>query len=200
MGDVDRKLKSTVTDISNKSWADLCNSSQSSQSQSDLDSPLKDGAKECSKNGDIEEDELYDMVFKQVKKEVVKPSAQDDLSLTSFMNNVHMVTPVKQEYDDKTLTFDEDTICSPFVKEESNKISEKKPEEVLCKEENIQKDIQHVKRRLTSECESVISDPVSPERVSKVNKKSADHKNIHDSVESPKYANLYVKLFNEINP
>uniref|UniRef100_A0A2S2NJ93 Histone RNA hairpin-binding protein n=1 Tax=Schizaphis graminum TaxID=13262 RepID=A0A2S2NJ93_SCHGA len=185
MADVKRKLKSTVTDLSGKSWAELCDSSQSSQSQTDNDSPLKNVDDPSVKNGD-DEDDLYDMVFQPVKKEFVKASNQDDLSLTSFMNNVHMVTPVKQEFDEKTHMFDEDTICSPFIKEESNKTSDNKPKEVICKEENLKKDVQHAKRRLTSESESVVTDSVSPERVNKVNKKSTDHKNIHDSVESPK--------------
>jgi len=196
MADVDRKLKSTVTDLSGKSWAELCDSSQSSQSQTDTDSPLKLGGEASSKNRD-DEDELYDLVFKPVKKEFVKASTQDDLSLTSFMNNVHMVTPVKQEYDDKALTFDEDTICSPFVKQEYVDTPDVKPEEVVCKKENLKKDLQHAKRRLTSE--SVITDPVSPERVNKVNKKSTEHKNIHDSVASPKYECIFIKYTNEIN-
>lgn len=185
MAGVERKLESTVTDLSGKSWAELCDSSQSSQSQTDIDSPLKLDGEATSKNGDAEDD-LYDLVFKPVKKEFVKASTQDDLSLTSFMNNVHMVTPVKQEHDDKTLTFDEDTICSPFVKEEWNKTLDKKPKELVCKEENLKKDLQHAKRRLTSESESVITDPVSPERVNKVNKISSEHTNIHDCVASPK--------------
>lgn len=183
MADIDRKLKSTVTDLSGKSWADLCDSSQSSQSQTDVDSPLKLDGEVRTKNG-VDEDELYDLVFKPVKKESVK--AQDDLSLTSFMNNVHMVTPIKQEFDDKSLTFDEDTICSPFVKQEQIDTPDIKPKELVCKEENLKQDLQHAKRRLTSESESVVTDPVSPERVNKVNKKSTDHKNIHDSVASPK--------------
>lgn len=183
MADIDRKLKSTVTDLSGKSWADLCDSSQSSQT--DVDSPLKLDGEARTKNGDGEdEDELYDLVFKPVKKESV--NAQDDLSLTSFMNNVHMVTPIKQEFDDKSLTFDEDTICSPFVKQEQIDTLDIKPKETVCKEENLKQDLQHAKRRLTSESESVVTDHVSPERVNKVNKKSTDHKNIHDSVASPK--------------
>ncbi|XP_001944356.1 histone RNA hairpin-binding protein [Acyrthosiphon pisum] len=193
MAGVDRKLKSTVTDLSGKSWAELCDSSQSSQSQTDIDSPLKPGGEASSKNRD-DDDELYDLVFKPVKKELVKASTQDDLSLTSFMNNVHMVTPVKQEYDDKTVAFDEDTICSPFVKQEFIDTPDIKPKvEVICKEENLKKDLQHAKRRLTSE--SVVTDTVSPERVNKVNKKSTEHKNIHDTVESPK-----VKLGRETDP
>ncbi|CAH1707892.1 histone RNA hairpin-binding protein [Aphis gossypii] len=194
MADVERKLKSTVTDLSGKSWAELCDSSQSSQSQTDIDSPLKLVDDPSTKNGD-EEDDLYDMVFQPVKKEFVKTSTQDDLSLTSFMNNVHMVTPVKQEYDEKTPTFDEDTICSPFVKEESNKTPDNNSKEVVCKEENLKNDLQHAKRRLTSESESVVTDSVSPERVNKVNKKSTEHKNIHDSVTSPK-----VQLGRETDP
>jgi len=103
-----------------------------------------------------------------------------------------MVTPVKQEYDDKTLAFDEDTIFSPFVKQEFIDTPDIKPKlEVICKEENVKKDLQHAKRRLTSE--SVVTDPVSPERVNKVNKKSTEHKNIHDTVESPKYECIFVK-------
>lgn len=186
MANVDRKLKSTVTDLSGKSWAELCDSSQSSQSQTDIDSPLKLGDEASAKNRD-EEDELYDLVFKPVKKEFVKASTQDDLSLTSFMNNVHMVTPVKQEYNDKTLTFDEDTICSPFVKQELIDTPDIKP-----KEENLKKDLQHAKRRLTSESESLATNPVSTERANKVNKKSTEHKNIHDSVASPKYECIFV--------
>jgi len=97
-----------------------------------------------------------------------------------------MVTPIKQEFDDKSLTFDEDTICSPFVKQEQIDTLDIKPKETVCKEENLKQDLQHAKRRLTSESESVVTDHVSPERVNKVNKKSTDHKNIHDSVASPK--------------
>jgi len=100
------------------------------------------------------------------------------------MNNVHMVTPVKQEYDDKTPTFDEDTICSPFVKQEFIDTPDIKP-----KEENLKKDLQHAKRRLTSESESVVTNPV---RVNKINKKSTEHTNIHDSVASPKYELIFV--------
>jgi len=103
-----------------------------------------------------------------------------------------MVTPIKQEYDNTSVTFDEDTICSPFVKQEQVDTPDVKPKELVCKEENL-KDLQHAKRRLTSETESVVTDPGSPERVNKVNKKSTDHKNIHDSVESPKYAYNFVK-------
>ncbi|XP_025199452.1 histone RNA hairpin-binding protein [Melanaphis sacchari] len=194
MADVERKLKSTVIDLSGKSWAELCDSSQSSQSQTDTDSPLKLVDEPSKKNGD-DDDDLYDMVFKPVKKEFVKAPTQDDLSLTSFMNNVHMVTPIKQENDEKTLTFDEDTICSPFVKKESKTTSGNNPKESVCKEQNPKKDLQHAKRRLTSESESVVTDSVSPERVNKVNKKSTEHKNIHDSESSPK-----VKLERETDP
>jgi len=102
-----------------------------------------------------------------------------------------MVTPVKQEVDDKSLTFDEDTICSPFVKQEWIDSPDIKPKELVCKEENPKKDLQHAKRRLTSQSESVVTDPVSPERVNKVTKKSTEHKNIHDSVATPKYA-IYI--------
>lgn len=188
MTDVNQKLKSTITDIAGKSWADLCDSSQSSQSQLDYeyDSPLKSDAN--LKNDD--EDELYDMVFQPVKKENPKVASQDDLSLTSFMNNVHMVTPVKQENDEtpSTVIINEDTITSPFVKDESKDSLNKKPELPLIKDET-KKDILHAKRKLTSECGSVVSDPVTPERNNKINKKSEEHKNIHDSVESPKYVN-----------
>lgn len=186
MTDVNRKLKSTITDIAGKSWAELCDSSQSSQSQLDyeFDSPLKNDAK-LTKDDD---DELYDMVFQPVKKENPKVASQDDLSLTSFMNNVHMVTPVKQENDKPptTVIINEDTITSPFVKDESKDSQDNKPDLPLVNEE-IKKNVQHAKRRLTSECGSVVSDPITPERNNKVNKKSEEHKNIHDSVESPKY-------------
>lgn len=185
---MNRKLKSTITDIAGKSWADLCDSSQSSQSQLDYeyDSPLKNDAN--LKKDD--EDELYDMVFQPVKKENPKVASQDDLSLTSFMNNVHMVTPIKQENDkpSTTVIINEDTITSPFVKDESKGSQDKKPDSPLVNDE-IKKDILHAKRRLTSECGSVVSDPITPERNNKVNKKSEEHKNIHDSVDSPKYVN-----------
>lgn len=184
MADVNRK--STITDIAGKNWADLCDSSQSSQSQLDYeyDSPLKNDKN--LKNDD--EDDLYDMVFQPVKKENPKVASQDDLSLTSFINNIHMVTPVKQEYDEPptTVIINEDTITSPFVKEESKDSQNIKSETPLVKDE-IKKDVQHAKRRLTSECGSVVTDPITPERNNKVNKKSEEHKNIHDTVESPKY-------------
>lgn len=190
MTDLNQKLKSTMTDIAGKSWADLCDSSQSSQSQLDdeYDSPSKND-KVSEKNDD---DDLYDLVFKPVKKEYAKVAAQDDLSLTSFMSNVHMVTPVKQENETNPTTaviINEDTITSPFVKDESKDNLDKKPEPLVKNNEDqtIKKDILHAKRRLTSECGSVVSDPITPERYNKVNKKSNEHKSIHDSVESPKY-------------
>ncbi|VVC40428.1 Histone RNA hairpin-binding protein, RNA-binding domain [Cinara cedri] len=185
MTSVNRKLKSTMTDIKNKSWADICDSSQSSQSQGDVDSPLK--------NDDVsvkDEDDLYDMVFKPIKKEDVKVNSQDDLSLTSFMNNVHMVTPIKQECDDSSLSntnlnINEDTICSPFPITEFIKSPYMKPEQPdqISKEEILKKDLLHAKRRLTSECESVVS--VMPEQVKKVTRTSIEHKNVHDSVINP---------------
>jgi len=139
------------------------------------------------------------MVFQPVKKETAfKIAAQDDLSLTSFMNNVHMVTPIKvEEYkqsssdtSSKAVIIDEDTICSPFVKDESLQTQDEKPLQPLIDlkgNDGRLKDIQHAKRRLTSECNTV-NDPVTPEQVNKVNKKSTEHRNIHHSVESPKYA------------
>lgn len=199
MTDVNRKIKSTMVDISGKSWADLCDSSQSSHSQPD--SPLKND--NDAKGVDDDDDDLYDAVFQPVKKEIVKVAPQDDISLTSFMNNVHMVTPIKQEFDetpssaidnddgDTLNLFCEDTLCSPPVKEESKySLGEQPtPSSVNCKEENatFNKDLLHAKRRLNSECESATSNPVTPERANKVNKLSKEHKNIHDSVESPKY-------------
>lgn len=178
MTDVNRKLKSTMTDIAGRSWADLCDSSQSSQSQ--VESPSKDYDP-----GKEDEDDLYDMVFKPVGKKET-PAAHDDLSLTSFMNNVHMVTPVKQEIG---VVIDEDTICSPFVKEEPKDAKPEPPAATVPPEaECVDNSILHAKRRLTSECESVTIDPETPKRANKFNKKSAQHKNIHDSVHSPKYA------------
>lgn len=181
-----------MTDIFGKSWADLCDNSESSQS------PLKND--ETEHKQDKDDDDLYDMVFQPVKKETTfKIAAQDDLSLTSFMNNVHMVTPIKVEDNkslnsdtsSKTVIIDEDTICSPFVKDEPLQKQNEKPLRPLVADlkgnDSRLKDIQHAKRRLTSECNTV-NDPVTPEQVNKVNKKSTKHKNIHHSVESPKYA------------
>lgn len=188
MTDVNRKPKSTAPDITGKNWADLCDSSLSSQS--DTESPLKREAASAK-----DDDELYDLVFKPIKKENVKTVSQDDLSLTSFMNNVHMVTPIKQEVvDDDQLSrpniVDEDTICSPFIKEEPIDVLDVKQEPV--EESPVQQvwnnGLSHAKRRLTSECGPTVSDPVTPERASKFNKKSSEHRNIHSDVESPKYA------------
>lgn len=194
MTDVKRKLKSTMTDIAGKSWSELCESSQSSQSQDDIVSPLKND--KVKSNHD--DDELYDLVFKPVKNEIVKNTSQDDISLTSFMNNVHMVTPIKHESDnDKlstTVIIDEDTICSPFIKDESH-LLDRKPPQLNSKEECIQRDVLHAKRRLTSECGSMASDPIKPEQTNKVHKKSTEHKSIHDNVENPKYEFfLYIPL------
>jgi len=131
-------------------------------------------------------------VFKPIKKETaVKVTAQDDLSLTSFMNNVHMVTPVKIE-DNKlgaasTNIINEDTICSPFVNNESLQTQDKKSLVDPNGSDNKVNDISHAKRRLTSECSSNVNEAVKSERVNKVNKKSTKHRNIHDLVESPKY-------------
>lgn len=193
----DMNQDSTITDIAGKSWADLCDSSQSSQSQLDTDSPLKNN--EVSKK-DYEEDELYDLVFQPIKKEIVKDAPQDDLSLTSFMNNVHMVTPIKQEnvLPSSNVIIDEDTICSPFIKEEKaenaldlkSNFTHVKSE--IEKHKKDTKDILHVKRRLTSESESTVSELKTPERVNKVHKKSTDHKNIHDSQQSPKYGYFFL--------
>lgn len=195
MTNVNHKLKSTMTNIVGKNWADLCESSQSSESQLDyeFDSPVKKNNKSCTKDDD--EDELYDLVFKSVKKEPVKVAPQDDRSLTSFMNDVHMVTPVKQE-NNKPVTniINEDTICSPFVKVESKDIPDKNPKQTKVDSKEDFKDILHAKRRLTSESGPVL-DPLTPERVNKVNKKSAEHRNIHDTVESPKY--VYIFLINK---
>lgn len=189
MTDVNRK--SSITDIAGKSWADLCDSSQSSQSQVDSDSPQKSNKVRVK-----EEDDLYDLVFQPIKQEPVNTVSQDDRSLTSFMNSVHMVTPIKQGNDSSSnLIIDEDTVCSPFIKEESNNTVDKKPELLQIKSENeihksvipnFNKDILQAKRRLTSESESAVSNPVTPERVNKINKKSTEHRNIHDTVESPK--------------
>lgn len=186
------KQKSIISDITGKSWADLCESSQSSQSQVDVDSPSKDD-QTCSNDHKDDNDDLYDLVFKPVKKEA---AVQDDLSLTSFMSNVHMVTPIKVEDDNKqsygttassTVVIDEDTICSPFVKVESSQTQDEKPPQPLTVDDSKPKDIQHAKRRLTSEC-STINESVTPERAKKVNKISTEHTNIHDSILSPKYA------------
>lgn len=182
-----------MVDIAGKNWADLCDSSQSSQSLTDTESPLKIDKDARVKD---EDDELYDMVFQPIKKEPAKIASQDDLSLTSFMNNVHMVTPVKQETDTSPAIIDEDTICSPFTKHEPKAISAadtRKLEHKESVEENLKSDIQHVKRRLTSECNSMVSEnePSTPEQVKKVNKKSTEHRNIHDSVESPKYVLIF---------
>jgi len=197
MAHVNRSKESTLADISGRSWAELCDSSQSSQSQEDINSPLKND--KVSVN---DQDDLYDIVFQPVKKETIKIIPQDDLSLTSFMNNVHMVTPIKQENEkpdmSKNVIIDEDTICSPFVKDELKYISAKNSDAPqLYSKDTFDKSIHHAKRRLTSECESAVADPVTPERVNKVNKKSTEHKNIHDSVESPKYE--YFVLNKRIN-
>lgn len=195
----DVNQKSTITDIAGKSWADLCDSSQSSQSQVDSDSPSKNNKVHVK-----EEDDLYDLVFQPIKQEPVNDVSQDDRSLTSFMNNVHMVTPIKQENDiSSNLIINEDTVCSPFIKEEPNSFVDEKPVELpQVKSEfkilksitpNIKQDVLHAKRRLTSECDSTVTNPVTPERVNKVNKKSTDHRNIHDAVESPKYVYLIMK-------
>lgn len=189
MTEVNGKPKPAVPDLNGKSWADLCDSSQS---QDDLDSPLK-GNNAGVKDDDDDDDDLYDLVFKPVKKETVRAASQDDLSLTSFMNNVHMVTPVKQE-DGRlppTDIIDEDTVCSPFVKDESRAVPDEKPR---SPEESLNKDVLQAKRRLTSECEPAVSDPVTPERAAKFNKKSTDHTNIHDSAESPKYARIVMNM------
>lgn len=185
MTNVNRKLKSIMTDIDGKNWADLCDSSQSSQSQVDINSPLK--------NNDVNdknEDDLYNIVFKSTKKEYIKDATQDDLSLTSFMNNVHMVTPIKQEFDDSSsthanLNIDEDTICTPFGKTEFIDTSNIKTEplENNSKEEIFKNNVMHVKRRLNSECESTTS--VTSEQVKKVTKTSLGHKNVHHSIISP---------------
>lgn len=196
MTDVNRKIKSSMADISGKSWADLCDSSQSSHSQPDVrDSPSSKNDNDAKE----EEDDLYDAVFKPVKRETVKVAPQDDISLTSFMNNVHMVTPIKQENgetvvddDDALNLYCDDTLCSPPVKEESKYSLGEQPPNMNCKVENatLNTDLLHAKRRLTSECEPMTSNPVTPERANKVNKISEEHKNIHDSVESPKYAHF----------
>lgn len=172
--------KTALTDLAGKSWADLCESSQSSQSQLE--------AKNEQTNAKQEDSDLYDLIFEPIKKESDKVAPQDDLSLTSFMNNVHMVTPIKQEDVKSSLStiIDEETICSPFVKEEIDvKLTEKidKKTEVSSQLNGIQ----HAKRRLTSECGSLASETesVTTERVKKVNKQSIDQKDIHD-VESPK--------------
>lgn len=185
MTDIKRK-KSLMTDIAGKSWAEICDSSQSSQSQADTNSPLKNN-----QVNEKDEDDLYDLVFKSIKTENVKNATQEDLSLTSFMNNVHMVTPIKQESESSTtIIVDEDTIYSPFVKNEPYEDTlDRKLElpQIDSKEECFQRDILHAKRRLTSECGSMVSEPITPERNNKFNKKSTEHKNIHDFVESPKY-------------
>jgi hypothetical protein len=194
MTDVNRDVKSTITDIAGKNWADLCDSSQSSQL--DSDSPLKNN-EICAK--DNEEDELYDLVFQPVKKEIVKGAPHDDLSLTSFMNNVHMVTPIKQENDQhpSNVIIDEDTISSPFIKKEETedtpelKLKIKQVKNEIEKLQKDTKDILHAKRRLTSESESTVSDLKTPERVNKFNKKSTNHKNIHDTDQSPKYVYFF---------
>lgn len=187
MADIKRKLKSTMTDITGKSWAEICESSQSSQSQADTDSPLKDN-----EVNEKNEDDLYDLVFKSVKTENLKNVPQEDLSLTSFMNNVHMVTPIKQENESTTtIVVDEDTIYSPFVKDiaREESLDEKlEPPQSNFKNECFQRDILHAKRRLTAEGGSIVSEPITPERNNKINKKSAEHKDIHDFIESPKYA------------
>lgn len=178
-----------MTDIAGKSWAELCDSSQSSQSQLDyeFDSPLKKNNKSSTNNE--EEDELYDLVFKSVKKEPVKVAPQDDLSLTSFMNDVHMVTPVKKENDNPITNtiINEDTICSPFIKVEPKEdTTDENPEETKIDSKEDLRNILHAKRRLTSEC-GPVSNPVIPVQVNKVNKKFREHRNIHDTVGSPKY-------------
>jgi len=184
-----------MVDIAGKSWADLCESSQSSQSQVDVNSPSKD---DLHKENVDDEQELYDMVFKPVKKEAaVKVAAQDDLSLTSFMNNVHMVTPIKVEEDklsdssitssavNDVLVIDEDTICSPFAKVDSSQIQNEKTLQSVRGDDGKLKDLLHAKRRLTSESDTV-NDSVTSERVKKVNKISTEHTNIHNSVVTPK--------------
>lgn len=181
-----------MTNIKGKKWADLCDSSQSSQSQVDADSPLKNNEVH-----DKDDDDLYNMVFQPIKKEYIKVVNQDDLSLTSFMNNVHMVTPVKQESDDASsirpnLNIDEDTICSPFVKTEVIESPDIKPEplQINSNEEKLKIAKLHAKRRLTSECES--TDSKIPQQVKKVTRTSIDHKNIHDDVKiPPKYVYFY---------
>lgn len=192
MTSVNKKLKSTMTNIKGTNWADLCNSSQSSQSQVDPDSPLKNNEVH-----DKNEDDLYNMVFQPIKKEYIKVVNQDDLSLTSFMNNVHMVTPIKQESDDTSSTrpnfnIDEDTICSPFMKTDVIEASDIKSEplQINSNEEDLKNAKLHAKRRLTSECESTVS--IIPQHVKKVTKTSIDHKNVHDPVIIPqKYVYFY---------
>lgn len=187
------ELKSTMVDITGKSWAELCDSSQSLP---DADSPSK--KVESGASAKYDENELYDLVFQPVKKELVnKVAAQDDLSLTSFMSNVHMVTPVKQEIDTpSSAIIDEDTICSPFVKCEPKDFTIGSSDTDVKSTVNNKIEIQHAKRRLTSECGSMVSesDPTTPERINKVNKKSTYHRNIHDSVESPKYVYILIKF------
>ncbi|XP_050420535.1 histone RNA hairpin-binding protein [Adelges cooleyi] len=171
--------KSTLTDLAGKSWAELCESSQSSQSQ--LEPTLSPEEKQ-------DDSDLYDLVFQPIKKETEKVAPQDDLSLTSFMNNVHMVTPIKQEdITPPSTIIDEDTICSPFVKEENININDYKNSTIKSEVENLKTNLHHAKRRLTSECGSLTSEngSITPERVKKV-KHSVDQKDIHDNVESPK--------------
>lgn len=215
MAGLNKKLKSTLTDIAGKNWAELCESSQSSQSQTDKNSPPKNVCAKDDDDDDLydivfkstendnvsakeeeDDDDLYDVVFKSIKKETIKAVPQDDLSLTSFMNNVHMVTPIKQEDNvapPTNVDIDEDTICSPFVKDEWKPLV---PQTEHSKDKVPDKGIQHAKRRLTSECESTTSDSVTPERANKFHKKSTEHKNIHDDIESPKYASFTIKYYN----
>jgi len=65
------------------------------------------------------------------------------------------------------------------------------PAATVPEAECVNKSILHAKRRLTSECGSVTTDLETPERANKFNKKSAEHKNIHDSVEYPKFQYAY---------
>lgn len=197
MTDVNRDLKPIITNIAGKSWADLCESSQSSEL--DTGSPLKN-KEVAAKNK--EDDELYDLVFQPTNKETVKNVPQDDISLTSFMNNVHMVTPIKQEdvQHPSNVIIDEDTICSPFIKEEPSedtRDTKSKIVQVKSEIEKLKKETQgilHAKRRLTSESESTASELKTPERVNKFHKKSTEHKNIHDSEQSPKYAYYFFNV------
>lgn len=217
MAGLNKKLKSTITDIAGKNWAELCESSQSSQSQTDKYSPSKNVCAKDDNDDDLydivfkstendnvsakeeeDDDDLYDAVFKSIKKETIKAVPQDDLSLTSFMNNVHMVTPIKQEENvapAPNVDVDEDTICSPFVKNEWKPVV---PQTECSKDKVPDKGIQHAKRRLTSECESTTSDSATPEQANKFHKKSTEHKNIHDDIESPKYASFIIKYCNNI--
>lgn len=202
-------MSDQMAKFAGRSWADLCESSQSSQS-------LGDSSNVCGDNGvareqvdacrSADEDNLYDVVFQSVGKEkaskaaaaAAKPVTHNELSLTSFMNNVHMVTPVKQEnvVPPPPSVIDEDTICSPFVKKEPKDEADVKPEppgtvpiHLTPKAERVddKSELQHAKRRLTSESSSTASDALTPERANKFHKKSSEHTNIHDSVRSAKY-------------